>query len=135
MALDHTTVLHMQLLPILNIKRGAWERRRDGGNRRWGGVELGDDDDRHREKEREHFQPFYRQICYWRSPISVSFNAFIQCPLNIQGTNFFWTQRKKIHPINDHPLWTNEHHEVHHTLSWMTRSSGLNFIDFIFLDS
>lgn len=41
MALDHTTVLHMQLPPILNIKGGEGERRRDGGNRR-GGVESGD---------------------------------------------------------------------------------------------
>ena len=41
MALDHMTALHMQLLPILNIKGGGGkggEMAATGG----GGVELGD---------------------------------------------------------------------------------------------
>lgn len=113
MALDHMTVLYIQPLPILDIKK----------------------------REREHaqartFQDFYWQNLPWRSPPGVSLNILIQCLLHAQRTNF-WTQRTKIHFINDLPFWTNKHYEIHHTLSRVTRSSGnLFFISqtFLFLD-
>lgn len=110
MALNLSTVFYLPSWPVLNIKREStctWT---------W---------------TSQHFW----QTLSWRPPCSVSLSVFMQSPLQAQEANLFWTQTKKIHFINDLPLWTNEHYEIHHTLTsndQRLRKLGLNITNFPF---